>query len=132
MIIYLNDVPEGGETIFPLVLKNASARHGRSLPEFIDARSGGAAAMPKSLEHDPQMLGMMRYQDCVDPARSRFLTVKPRKGAAVLFYTQRPKAGHLDVFSLHGSCPTKGGHEKWIAQQWIHKQIEVCVSCMPS
>ena len=38
----------------------------------------------------------------------------------MLFYTLKPSGEH-DIFSMHGSCPTKdGGGRKWIAQQWIH------------
>ena len=45
------------------------------------------------------------------------MTVKPRKGDAVLFYTMTPD-GTEDGNSIHGSCEVVAG-EKWSATIWI-------------
>lgn len=45
------------------------------------------------------------------------LSVKPRKGDAVLFYTMTP-SGKEDPASIHGSCEVTSG-EKWSATIWI-------------
>jgi prolyl 4-hydroxylase len=106
MIYFLEDVEKGGETIFPLVSEGTTARFGRA-----DLTTDDALALGKS-----------RFEAlCADPDGSPFLALKPRKGAAVLFYTLRPGGEH-DKFSLHGGCPAlSGGGTKWIAQQWIRE-----------
>eukprot|EP00877_Chromochloris_zofingiensis_P014720 jgi/Chrzof1/9501/Cz04g05150.t1 len=48
----------------------------------------------------------------------RGLSVKPRKGDAVLFWSMQPD-GRLDPKSMHGGCPVVSG-EKWCATKWIH------------
>ena len=45
------------------------------------------------------------------------MQVKPKKGAAVLFYSYTPD-GKLDPLTVHGGCPVKKG-VKYITQQWI-------------
>jgi prolyl 4-hydroxylase len=45
------------------------------------------------------------------------LSVRPRKGDAVLFYTMAP-GGKEDPSSIHGSCEVTKG-EKWSATIWI-------------
>jgi len=47
---------------------------------------------------------------------TRGLTVQPRKGDAVLFYTMTP-VGKEDSKSIHGSCEVVVG-EKWSATTW--------------
>ena len=48
--------------------------------------------------------------------RERF-SVAPKKGDALLFYSQQPD-GALDPLSFHGGCPVLGG-TKWAANVWI-------------
>lgn len=116
MIYFLQDVPDGGATIFPMV-SNTTARFGREtttahqvMQESEDqadgkGNSGGA-------------LWEARFREsCAHPADSPWLTVTPKKGAAIPFYTTLPDGRH-DPFSLHGGCPTKQS-SKWISQQWI-------------
>merc|ERR1712194_939616 len=43
--------------------------------------------------------------------------VPPRRGDAILFYSQRPD-GQLDVNSLHGACPVLK-EAKWGANLWV-------------
>eukprot|EP01062_Namystynia_karyoxenos_P020881 TRINITY_DN17914_c0_g1_i1.p1 TRINITY_DN17914_c0_g1~~TRINITY_DN17914_c0_g1_i1.p1 ORF type:complete len:732 (+),score=183.54 TRINITY_DN17914_c0_g1_i1:89-2197(+) len=47
----------------------------------------------------------------------RGLRVRPRKGAAILFYDQKPDLT-LDPYSLHGACPVVRG-TKWVVPQWL-------------
>eukprot|EP00271_Cylindrocystis_brebissonii_P003819 TRINITY_DN15060_c0_g1_i1.p1 TRINITY_DN15060_c0_g1~~TRINITY_DN15060_c0_g1_i1.p1 ORF type:complete len:344 (+),score=58.17 TRINITY_DN15060_c0_g1_i1:418-1449(+) len=51
------------------------------------------------------------FKDCIG------LTVRPRKGDALLFWSMHTN-GTIDKTSLHGSCPVKKG-EKWVATKWI-------------
>lgn len=46
------------------------------------------------------------------------ISVKPRKGDALLFFSLHLNAT-TDGNSLHGSCPVIEG-EKWSATKWIH------------
>lgn len=80
VLMYLTDVEEGGETVFPKV---------------------------------PPPPGQV-----ASPCGSKGLSVKPRRGSAVVFWSIRPD-GTFDAKSLHGSCPVIKG-EKWSATKWIH------------
>jgi len=44
-------------------------------------------------------------------------SVKPRKGDAILFYSQHPN-GEVDKMSIHGGCPVISG-TKWAANLWV-------------
>ncbi|CAM9507867.1 unnamed protein product, partial [Discosporangium mesarthrocarpum] len=45
------------------------------------------------------------------------MIVAPRKGEAVLFYSQHPD-GRVDTTSQHGACPVIQG-QKWAANLWV-------------
>jgi prolyl 4-hydroxylase len=85
LLMYLSDVEEGGETIFPDANVNSS-----SLPW---------------------------YNELSECAR-RGLSVKPKMGDALLFYSMKPDAT-LDPLSLHGGCPVIKGN-KWSSTKWMH------------
>jgi prolyl 4-hydroxylase len=90
---YLNEVEEGGETVFP-----------RS-----DATD------------DSYLLGPIHnYADC-----TRGLRVKPRRGAAVLWYNLLPEGqmdAAFDTYSMHGGCTVTKG-EKWGANHWVSNKL---------
>ncbi|KAF3623379.1 putative prolyl 4-hydroxylase 10 [Capsicum baccatum] len=85
VLMYLSDVEEGGETIFPAAKGNFSSRPGWN-----------------------------ELSECA----KRGLSVKPKMGDALLFWSMRPDAT-LDPSSLHGGCPVIKGH-KWSSTKWMH------------
>eukprot|EP00013_Stygamoeba_regulata_P023326 CAMPEP_0177655850 /NCGR_PEP_ID=MMETSP0447-20121125/15213_1 /TAXON_ID=0 /ORGANISM="Stygamoeba regulata, Strain BSH-02190019" /LENGTH=393 /DNA_ID=CAMNT_0019159849 /DNA_START=424 /DNA_END=1602 /DNA_ORIENTATION=- len=92
MLVYLNDVEEGGETIFP---------HG-----------GGPELNPYPLSET----NTLPSADC-----SRGLKIKPQKGTAMLWYNllaDGHMAGEVDRSTLHAGCDVLRG-EKWAANYWI-------------
>jgi len=104
LIVYLEAPAEGGETIFPMVHVNTTIRKKHLLSHTAT-----------------QEMAMNMWRDgiCDKAARgeSDVLAVKPKKGAAILFYTLQPD-GNLDRHSVHGSCPVLKG-QKTVTQQWI-------------
>jgi prolyl 4-hydroxylase len=103
LLIYLEEPEEGGETIFPLVRRNSSNRNAQLFtreqaePLTLSMWNAGACALPEEETH--------------------WLRVRPRKGAAVLFYNLLPD-NSLDPLSIHGSCPVLRG-QKTVVQQWL-------------
>ncbi|CAN6896415.1 unnamed protein product [Brassica oleracea] len=85
MLMYLSDVEEGGETVFPAANMNFS-----SVPWYNELSECG----------------------------KKGLSVKPRMGDALLFWSMRPDAT-LDPSSLHGGCPVIRGN-KWSSTKWMH------------
>ncbi|KAL2457652.1 putative prolyl 4-hydroxylase 10 [Forsythia ovata] len=84
VLMYLSDVEEGGETLFPAAKGNFS-----SVPwwnELSECGKGG-------------------------------LSVKPKMGDALLFWSMKPDAT-LDPSSLHGGCHVIKGN-KWSSTKWI-------------
>ncbi|XP_074581597.1 putative prolyl 4-hydroxylase 3 [Curcuma longa] len=81
LLMYLSDVEEGGETVFPSAKFNGS-----SSPELSECAKKG-------------------------------LSVKPKMGDALLFWSMKPDAS-LDPSSLHGGCPVIAGN-KWSATKWM-------------
>ncbi|CAJ1371738.1 unnamed protein product [Effrenium voratum] len=97
MIVYLNDVEEGGETLFPL-----SHRRECNMRWRRDAEGN-------------QRFGI---QNCCD--REDLLRISAKKGRAVLFFNH-DMGGDRDILAEHAACPVKQG-EKWIAQRWFRYQ----------
>ncbi|PWA74967.1 2-oxoglutarate (2OG) and Fe(II)-dependent oxygenase superfamily protein [Artemisia annua] len=85
VLMYLSDVEEGGETVFPSAKGNISA-----VPWWNELSECGKEG----------------------------LSVKPKMGDALLFWSMRPDAS-LDSSSLHGGCPVIRGN-KWSSTKWIH------------
>ncbi|XP_057974291.1 probable prolyl 4-hydroxylase 3 [Malania oleifera] len=85
VLMYLSDVEEGGETVFPSVKANFS-----SVPWWNELSECG----------------------------KKGLSVKPKMGDALLFWSMRPDAT-LDPSSLHGGCPVIKGN-KWSSTKWLH------------
>ncbi|KAJ7957916.1 Prolyl 4-hydroxylase alpha-like protein [Quillaja saponaria] len=85
LLMYLSDVEEGGETVFPAAKTNFS-----SVPWWNDLSECG----------------------------KKGLSVKPKMGDALLFWSMMPDAT-LDPSSLHGGCPVIRGN-KWSSTKWMH------------
>ncbi|KAF3440353.1 hypothetical protein FNV43_RR18637 [Rhamnella rubrinervis] len=84
VLMYLSDVEEGGETVFPAAKGNIS-----SVPWWNELSECG----------------------------KKGLSVKPKMGDALLFWSMNPDAT-LDPSSLHGGCPVIKGN-KWSSTKWI-------------
>ncbi|KAL9448955.1 hypothetical protein AB3S75_010985 [Citrus x aurantiifolia] len=85
LLMYLSDVEEGGETLFPAAKANFT-----SVPWWND------------------------LSECA----KKGLSIKPKRGDALLFWSIRPDAT-LDPSSLHAGCPVIKG-DKWLATKWVH------------
>ena len=107
VFLYLNDVEEGGETVFPR----------------LERRELEAATKKKDEETEwkHSWEGNM-----VTQCRTKF-SVQARKGSAILFYSQLSD-GTLDPMSLHGGCPVLKG-EKWAANLWIWNACRYGLDC---
>ncbi|XP_051115445.1 probable prolyl 4-hydroxylase 10 isoform X2 [Andrographis paniculata] len=84
VLMYLSDVEEGGETVFPAAKGNFS-----SVPWWNELSECG----------------------------KRGLSIKPKRGDALLFWSMNPDAS-LDPSSLHGGCPVIKGN-KWSSTKWL-------------
>ncbi|WVZ60644.1 hypothetical protein U9M48_010637 [Paspalum notatum var. saurae] len=99
-LLYLTDVEEGGETMFPY---EASAKE-----KYRNVSCAG-------IQNRENMDIAYDYEKCIG------LKVKPRKGDGLMFYSLMVN-GTIDPTSLHGSCPVIKG-EKWVATKWIRDNI---------
>ncbi|KAF5769016.1 putative procollagen-proline 4-dioxygenase [Helianthus annuus] len=84
VLMYLSDVEEGGETVFP-------------------SAKGNISAVP--------------WWDELSECGKKGLSVKPKMGDALLFWSMTPDATP-DPSSLHGGCPVIKG-DKWSSTKWI-------------
>ncbi|GAB4848428.1 hypothetical protein Ancab_003125 [Ancistrocladus abbreviatus] len=84
VLMYLSDVEEGGETVFPSAKGNFS-----DVPYWNELSECGKGG----------------------------LSVRPKMGDALLFWSMKPDAT-LDPSSLHAGCPVIKGN-KWSSTKWI-------------
>ena len=99
VFLYLSDVEEGGETVFPKVRCDGVICNNTQVPEEAE-----------------QLMGNHSWEMDMTKACSSSFRVKPRKGSAILFYSQLAD-GSLDPLSEHGACPVLKG-QKWGANMW--------------
>jgi prolyl 4-hydroxylase len=114
VFLYLSDVEYGGQTVFP----GKAALKNETNAELV--RRLGDAPSKERLEEllDKASLDKKRSweADLIKKCYTQF-AVPPRKGDAILFYSQTPD-GTLDPNSLHGACPVLSG-TKWGANLWV-------------
>eukprot|EP00584_Thalassiosira_punctigera_P004360 CAMPEP_0172533672 /NCGR_PEP_ID=MMETSP1067-20121228/6287_1 /TAXON_ID=265564 ORGANISM="Thalassiosira punctigera, Strain Tpunct2005C2" /NCGR_SAMPLE_ID=MMETSP1067 /ASSEMBLY_ACC=CAM_ASM_000444 /LENGTH=492 /DNA_ID=CAMNT_0013318337 /DNA_START=38 /DNA_END=1516 /DNA_ORIENTATION=+ len=113
IFLYLSDVEYGGETVFP----NSDRLTEEKSAELVE-RLGESPPIEKSREHIRNAgLAEGSWEEKLTLACHAKFAVPPRRGDAILFYSQRPD-GHLDANSLHGACPVLKG-TKWGANLWV-------------
>jgi len=90
---YLNDVNDGGHTMFP--------KHGQPIcPKYEQRNCKGA--------FDPDMTSC-----------NGGLKVVPKEGAVILWYNYHP-SGRGDRNALHAGCPPGKGLTKWSGNKWVN------------
>ena len=113
VLLYMSDLPEeaGGETVF-------SEAYPPEIPES-ERRSLKEALQDLRESGDVEGSGIEKgswEEEMVAKCQSR-LSVQPKSGRAVLFYSQFPN-GEQDFMSKHGGCPVLKG-QKWAANLWV-------------
>ena len=119
VLIYLNEVAEGGGTWFPYVGVNSVDREGVTSVEDANSRALGATPADSTDSTDSTDIELKGKETGFG------MTQKPKKGDALLFFNHDP-LGVLDKFAAHAGLPVlgQGGAdgmdvEKWAANFWF-------------
>lgn len=107
VFLYLSNVTRGGQTVFPKASMPEGLPAEYDHPEDAAEYEREARALFETGSWEIDMV-----QKCATKLASY-----PRKGGAILFYSQKPN-GELDPMSLHGGCPVLEG-TKWGANLWV-------------
>jgi prolyl 4-hydroxylase len=113
VFLYLSDVEYGGQTVFP----DADRLTNETSAELVK-RLGSSPSQEQinKLLKDANLGPGSWEAQLIQKCYTKF-AVPPRKGDAILFYSQHPD-GRLDPRSLHGACPVLTG-AKWGANLWV-------------
>ena len=114
VFLYLSDVEAGGQTCFPYADRVKE-------PKELAERLHGSEAPPSEAD----LTTLIKQANLKEGSWEAKLTrdcytkfsIKPRKGDALLFYSQTAD-GKLDPSSLHGAGPVLKG-TKWGANLWV-------------
>jgi hypothetical protein len=108
VVLYLSDVEEGGQTVFTRTDDGSEEEDEQSLAEMRTSQSDYLSSIGiEKGSWEEKLLAQCRVR----------LATQPRKGSAVMFYSQHPD-GELDMKSYHGACPVTRGI-KWAANLWV-------------
>ena len=119
VFVFLSDVEAGGALTFP------NPQPGKHVTDIGSAeqREREAAAMEALSKNGTLTKGSWQWE--MSEACRTGLSVRPKRGNAVLFYSQDP-GGNLDPRSLHGGCPVLSNvTEKWAANIWVWNKRRV-------
>ncbi|KAG5175115.1 hypothetical protein JKP88DRAFT_101011 [Tribonema minus] len=111
VVLYLNDVEAGGETVFTLgdIPDGPEIDVDEAIEQLRNSEEAAvlAAAGVEKGSWEERLTALCRTR----------LAVKPKQGSAILFYNQVPD-GKRDRASRHGACPVLAG-QKWAANLWV-------------
>jgi prolyl 4-hydroxylase len=112
-----------GNPVYDPMFHNGSNRFATVFMYLNDVETGGETIFPGGEEG--VMWGLERLKDeCVPYAQH--IQQYPRKGKAILFYSQHPN-GTLDKNSVHAACPPLGS-VKWAANLWVWNRPQIAMS----
>ena len=110
IFLYLSDVPSGGQTVFPNAERPTADDLVRRMGEAPSAEALRRSLRNAGLDEDS-------WEGRLVALCHEKFAVPPRRGDAVLFYSQTPD-GRLDPNSSHGACPVLEG-TNWGANVWV-------------
>lgn len=116
VFIYLNNVEEGGQTFFP--------RADVLSEKILDQLDPNVTSVLSSHKQPANIISKFSklfktgsWEKKMIKKCHNFLSIKPKKAKAILFYNLTPK-WKIDPMSLHGGCPVVAG-TKWGANAWV-------------